>query len=142
MPNGSPHALFDALGAVLAEDRVEKTLACRILMRLCIIDDELHPAEEAFLDATMSRYGLGSDERQAIARERMVLSGAAPSDPTEDLATARLAAAEPLEALLTALPTAARAELWTHLQHGAWADGKLVPAESSFLDAVQRHFAR
>lgn len=142
MANGSAHALFEALGAVLAEDRAEKVLACRILMRLCIADDELHPAEVAFLDATMSRYGLGSDERQTIALERLVLCNIAPADPATDLSAARIAAAAPLEHLLDALPKAARAELWTHLEHGAWADGKLVPAETRFLEVVARHFAR
>lgn len=141
MTSASRHALFDALGAVLAEDRAEKTLACRILMRLCIVDAELHPAEQAFLDATMGRYGLGSDERIAIAFERMVLLGTAPAEPVDEITRARQRAAEPLAQLLDALPRAARAELWTHLEHGAWADGKLVPAESELLAVVQRHFA-
>lgn len=142
MSSDSRFALLDALGAVLAEDRAEKLLACRVLMRLCIADAELHPLEDAFLDATMARYGLGGDERSAIACERMVLLGTAPPDPGEALACARQRAAEPLAQLLDALPAAARSDLWIHLQHGAWADGKLVPAESAFLEVVARHFAK
>ena len=129
------NAVFDALGDVLLEDRREKILATRVLMRLCVVDGELHPAEQAVLEATMARHGLASDEQLRIRAEMSALLGqSAGPEATADART-------PIEELVAALPGPALAELWTHLEHGAWADGKIVPAESWFLDLVRRHLA-
>lgn len=127
------NAVFDAIGGALLEDRREKTLACRVLMRLCVVDGALHPNERAVLDATMARHGLGSDEQRRIGAEMAALLGQS-ADP-EAIAAAQV----PVESLVASLPAAALAELWTHLEHGAWADGVLVPAESALLDLVRRH---
>ena len=127
------NAVFDAIGGALLDDRREKTLACRVLMRLCVIDGALYPNERAVLDATMARHGLGSDEQRRIGAEMAALLGQ-PADP-DAVADAQV----PVETLVASLPKPALAELWIHLEHGAWADGVLVPAESWLLDLVRRH---
>lgn len=133
------NAVFDAIGGVLLEDRREKTVACRLLMRLCVSDGQLHPAEQAVLDATMTRYGLGPHERSRIGAEMAALLGGGAHATTDPQAAAD--AAVGLDALIGQLPPVALRELWAHLEHGAWADGEVVAAEAWFLDVVRRHLA-
>jgi hypothetical protein len=130
-PTDLQRAVFDALGDALQEDRHEKILLCRLLARLCVIDGELHPAERVVLDATMVRYALRGDERQRIDAEMRVLLGEAGDAP------AIADAAADVDALIGTLAAAALRELLVHLEHGAWADGKLVPAETAFMDRVR-----
>jgi len=132
---GLRRAVFEALDDVLLEDRREKMLACRLLARICVVDGELHPAERVVLDSTMARHGLGGDERERIEAEMRVLLG------ENGDAIAVTDAAADTESLIVALDPAALAELLVHLEHGAWADGRLVPAESDFLDRVRARLA-
>lgn len=135
MPHDEPtdlrRAVFDALGDALLEDRREKILACRLLARICCIDGELHPAERIVLESTMARHGLRGDERERIEAEMRVLLGQVGDT------TATADAGADTDALIAALTSAALQELLVHLEHGAWADGRLVPAESAFLDRVR-----
>lgn len=128
-------AVFEALDDVLLEDRREKMLACRLLARICVVDGELHPAERVVLDSTMARHGLRGDERERIEAEMRVLLGA------HGDAVAVADAAADTDGLIGELTPAALTELLVHLEHGAWADGQLVPAESAFLDRVRARLA-
>ncbi len=138
MVTAQQRAVFDALGGALSDDREEKTLSCRILMRLCVIDGELHPNEQMVLEATMIRHGLDAGARGRIAAEMAVLlhNPGATSDPD-----ATAAAATPVLGLISRLSAAALTELLVHLEHGAWADGRIVPAEAWLLNTVRCHLA-
>ncbi|MBX7080731.1 MAG: hypothetical protein K1X88_16155 [Nannocystaceae bacterium] len=136
-PQSPARAVFDALASVLHEDRQEKFLAARVLMRLLVSDGALHPSERTMLDTTMDRFGLDLGRRAAIWAESIVLLQ---PDSVADPQVAA-AAAQPLEQLVAALPRAAAQELLAHLHHGAWADGVVVQAEQAVIAAVERRLA-
>ncbi len=137
-PRSPARAVFDVLASVLHEDRQEKFLACRVLMRLLVSDGALHPSERTMLDATMDRFGIDLGRRATIWAESIVLLE--PHSVADPQVAA--AAAQPLDQLVAALPRAAAQELLAHLHHGAWADGVVVPAEQAVIAAVQQRVAR
>ncbi|MFO0632855.1 MAG: hypothetical protein U0168_08400 [Nannocystaceae bacterium] len=137
-PQRPARAVFDVLASVLHEDRQEKFLACRVLMRLLVSDGALHPSERTMLDATMDRFGIDLGRRATIWAESIVL----PS-PQRRRSAGRRAAAQLLDQLVAALPWAAAQELLAHLHHGAWADGVVVPAGAGGdRGGVQQRVAR
>ncbi|MBC8070894.1 MAG: TerB family tellurite resistance protein [Deltaproteobacteria bacterium] len=124
-------SVFSAIDGALRDDREEKVLCCRILMRLLVADGTLDPRERTLLEATMERHGLDGEHRARIWAEL---------DPSAELATA--ARAEPLDTLLDRLPATALAELEQYLEWGAWADGQVVPAEQAILETVRARLGR
>ncbi len=136
---GLQRAVFDVIRGALEDDRREKTLASRLLMRMCVIDGALHPAEHAVLDSTMARHGLDGEARRRIGAEMATLLGHAP-DPALAAQAAADAACD-VDSLVAQLPASALGELAAHLEHGAWADGEIVPAERWLLERVQQHLA-
>jgi len=127
--------VFDAIDSALRDDRSEKVLCCRILLRMLVADGSLDPREQALLEATMQRHGLDGATRARVWAE--LGDPAALTDPT--LVAAR---AEPLDTLLDRLPHEALRELLQYLEWGAWADGQLVAAEVAILQTVQARLGR
>ncbi len=121
-------SVFSAIEGALRDDREEKVLCCRILLRLLVSDGVLDDRERALLDATMTRHGLDASAQARIWAEL----DPATTDPA--LVAAR---AEPLEHLLDRLPPSALQELLQYLEWGAWADGQLVAPEVAILQAVR-----
>jgi tellurite resistance protein TerB len=124
-------SVFSAIDGALRDDREEKVLCCRILMRLLIADGSLDPRERTLLETTMERHGLDGEHRARIWAEL---------DPAAD--TVAGARAESLDALLDRLPVTALAELEQYLEWGAWADGQVVQAEQAILDTVRARLGR
>jgi Tellurite resistance protein TerB len=121
-------SVFSAIDGALRDDREEKLLCCRILVRLLVADGALDPREHALLTATMQRHGLDEEGRTRVWAE---------IDPAQVGAAVDAARAEPLERLLDRLPPTALTELLQYLEWGAWADGQLVPAETAILEVVR-----
>jgi hypothetical protein len=113
-------SVFSAIDGALRDDRDEKVLCCRILLRLLVADGSLDDRERVLLEATMDRHGLDGPTRAWIWAEL---------DPA--------ARAETLEQLLDRLHPDALHELLQYLEWGAWADGQVVPAEAAILQAVR-----
>ncbi len=88
---------------------------CRLIAGLVVVDDELDDAENAFIDALLARFGLGSEERDALF-------------PIVD---ASEAARE-----LGALPEGVREEAFGLLIDAAAADKRFVAEERDYLHNV------
>lgn len=130
-------AALAAIEEVLRDDRREKYLACRVLMRLMVADGELEARERTMLEATMDRCCLDLATRGAIwAESLLLLSPGSVAD-----ATVHAAAAQPLDALLDGIAPAGLEELLVHLHHGAWADGEAVAAEQGIIARVAQRLA-
>lgn len=145
-PRHDPHAVdprrraaaLAAIEEVLRDDRREKYLACRVLMRLLVADGVLKARERTMLEATMDRCCLDLATRGAIwAESLLLLSPGSVADPT-----VHAAAAQSLDALLDGIAPAGLEELLVHLHHGAWADGEAVAAEQGVIARVEQRLAQ
>ena len=96
-------------------DKELRTNICRLIAGIVVADDDLEPAEEAFLDKMLAKFEIPASERDAIFPI---------VDRDEAAATIR------------ALPKPAQAEALTLLIAATAADGAVAPEERAYLDAV------
>ncbi len=98
-------------------DQEQARRVCQLIAGIVIADDDLDPAEEAFIDRLIARFGLTDEDRDALF-------------PI-------VAADEAAEAMKT-LPKDVSAETLELLIQAALADGKVVDVEREFLGAVAK----
>jgi uncharacterized tellurite resistance protein B-like protein len=96
-------------------DEQASSVVCGLIAGVLIADDDMHVHEASFLRRVRERFGLKPGTAVAPV-----------TDPSE--AAAKLAA----------LPESARQEAFTLLIQAAAADGKIAPAERSFLTALAK----
>lgn len=88
---------------------------CQLIAGIVIADDDLDPAEDAFIDRMLSRFGLTEADRDALF-------------PIADANDAREA--------MKALDESLREETLQLLIEAASADGQVVDEEREYLNAV------
>jgi uncharacterized tellurite resistance protein B-like protein len=88
---------------------------CRLIAGLVVADDDLEPAEDAFVDKMLARFEIPADERDTIF-------------PIID----RSEAAE----MIRQLPKDAQMTALDLLIDATAADGKVAPEEKAYLEAV------
>jgi uncharacterized tellurite resistance protein B-like protein len=96
-------------------DKELRTKICRLLAGLVVADDDLEPAEEAFLDKMLAKFDIPASERDSIF-------------PIVD----RAEAAETIRQL----PLDAQSMALSLLIEATVADGVVAPEERAYLDAV------
>ena len=88
---------------------------CRLVAGIVVADDDLDDREDAFLDRLMAKFGVPADQRAELF-------------PIVD---AKEAADE-----IRSLPPEVQEETFALLLEAAAADGKIVPEERGYIDAV------
>jgi uncharacterized tellurite resistance protein B-like protein len=88
---------------------------CRLIAGLVVADDDLEPAEDAFVDKMLAKFDIPADERDTIF-------------PIVD----RSEAAE----MIRRLPKEAQAQALELLIEATAADGRIAPEERAYLQAV------
>jgi uncharacterized tellurite resistance protein B-like protein len=88
---------------------------CRLIAGLVVADDDLEPAEDAFVDKMLAKFDIPADERDTIF-------------PIID----RSEAAE----MIRQLPKDAQATALELLIEATAADGRIAPEEKAYLEAV------
>jgi uncharacterized tellurite resistance protein B-like protein len=96
-------------------DQTLRRSLCRLIAGIVVADDDLDPAEDAFVDRLITRFGLAEEGRDAIF-------------PIVDRAEA--------SASVRALPRPVQQEALDLLIEASMADGKIVAEERAYLDAV------
>jgi uncharacterized tellurite resistance protein B-like protein len=96
-------------------DKELRTKVCRLIAGLVVADDDLEPAEEAFLDKVLAKFDIPPSERDAIF-------------PIVD----RDEAAQTIREL----PKDAQHETLALLVEATLADGVIAPEERAYLDTV------
>jgi uncharacterized tellurite resistance protein B-like protein len=102
-------------------DEIFKRKVCQLIAGIVVADDDLDPAESAFIDRMLERFGIPPEERDIIF-------------PIVDTEEAVKKVGE--------LPAEAQAETLELLVQAATADGKVVPAERDYLKAVVKAMNR
>ncbi len=108
----------DVRSLISEEETVDKEMRrqiCRLIAGLVVSDDDLEPAEEAFLDKMLAKFDVPLDERDTIFPI---------VDRDEAAATIR------------ALPEDARKTALELLIDATVADGVVAPEEKSYLETV------
>lgn len=88
---------------------------CRLVAGIVVADDDLDEKEDAFIDRLMAKFGIPSDQRAELF-------------PIVD-------AKEASDEIKT-LPKPVQDEAFALLLEAAAADGKIVPEERAYIDAV------
>ena len=96
-------------------DQELRTQMCRLIAGLVVADDDLQPAEEAFLDRVLAQFDIPEEERDSIF-------------PIVDRSEAAVTIRE--------LPESAQKAALELLIDAAMADGMVAPEERAYLDAV------
>lgn len=96
-------------------DKEMRRKICRLIAGLVVSDDDLEPAEEAFLDKMLAKFDVPADERDTIFPI---------VDRDEAAATIRT------------LPEEARTTALELLIEATVADGVVAPEEKSYLETV------
>lgn len=96
-------------------DTEDRRRVCRLIAGLVVVDDVLDDTENAFVDSMLVRFGLGSEEREALF-------------PIVD--------ADEAVRELTALPPAMREEAFGLLISAAAADKRFMAEERDYLHKV------
>ena len=94
---------------------------CQLIAGIVVADDDLDPAESAFIDRMLVRFGIPPDDRDIIF-----------PIVNPDEAVARV----------HELPLEIQGEALELLVQAAAADGKIVPEERAYLKAVARAMGR
>jgi uncharacterized tellurite resistance protein B-like protein len=102
-------------------DEIFKRKVCQLIAGIVVADDDLDPAESAFIDRVLGRFGIPAEERDIIF-------------PIVDTEEAVKKVAE--------LPAEAQTETLELLVQAATADGKVVPTERDYLKAVVKAMNR
>jgi uncharacterized tellurite resistance protein B-like protein len=88
---------------------------CRLIAGIVVVDDELDPAEDAFIDNLLKRFELGSEERDALFP---IMDG---NEAARELLT---------------IPQDVRGEAFALLVEAAAADKRYADEEKVFLERV------
>jgi uncharacterized tellurite resistance protein B-like protein len=96
-------------------DEIFKRKLCQLIAGIVVVDDDLDPAESAFIDRVLGGFGIPPEERDVIF-------------PIVDTEEAVQKVGE--------LPAEVQIETLDLLVQAATADGKIVPAEREYLRAV------
>jgi uncharacterized tellurite resistance protein B-like protein len=104
-----------------AVDEIFKRKVCQLIAGIVVVDDDLDPAESAFIDRVLGRFGIRPEERDVIF-------------PIVDTEEAVQQVGE--------LPPEIQDETLELLVLAATADGKVVPAEREYLRAVMKAMNR
>jgi len=88
---------------------------CRLVAGIVVADDDLDPKEDAFIDRLMVKFGVPADQR----------------DELFPIVDAKEAADE-----IKTLPKPVQEEAFALLLEAAAADGKIVPEELVYINAV------
>jgi uncharacterized tellurite resistance protein B-like protein len=100
---------------------IQKRQVCQLIAGIIVADDDLDPAESAFIDRVLLRFGIPLDEREVIF---------------PIVATAEAVAR------VHELPVEVQGEALELLVEAAAADGKIVPEERNYLKAVAKAMGR
>jgi len=98
-------------------DKDQARRVCQLIAGIVIADDDLDPAEEAFIDRLIARFGLSEEDRDALF-------------PIVD--------ADEAAGAMKTLPAAVCTETLELLIQAAVADGKVVDVERDYLGAVAK----
>ena len=93
----------------------EKKKICQLIAGIVITDEDLDPAEEAFVQRMLKRFGIDADQRDVIF-------------PLVD--------GDEAAETMRELPPDVQQDAFEFLVEAAVADGKVVPEERDYLGAV------
>lgn len=96
-------------------DEANGRKVCQLIAGIVIADEDLDPAEDAFIDKLLAKFGLDPSERDAIF----------PLVDGDEAGTA-----------LREMPSETREEAFSLLVEAAAADGKIVEEEREYLAQV------
>lgn len=99
------------------DDEAKRKVA-RLVAGIVVIDDDLDPEEDTFMTKLLARFGISDQERAEVIF------------PIVD--------AEEAAAALSALSRDIRSEAIQLVVEAAAADGKIVPEERAYLDALAK----
>jgi uncharacterized tellurite resistance protein B-like protein len=102
-------------------DEIQKRKLCQLIAGIVVADDDLAPAESAFLDRVLGGFGIAPAERDIIF----------PIVDTEEAVRE-----------VGKMPADVQTETLDLLVQAATADGKVVPAERDYLKAVVKAMGR